>query len=68
VVYVLAELKGEDDTGPKSVQLKSLVRIVGKVGQDVSPTDGAPVIRASYYRHWPVYTYVTRSAASHMRQ
>jgi hypothetical protein len=68
VVYVLAELKGEDDTGPKSVQLKSLVRIIGKVGQDVSPTDGAPVIRASYYRHWPVYTYVTRAASSHMRQ
>ena len=32
------------------------------------PADGAPVIRASFYRHWPRYYYVTRSKADLMRQ
>jgi hypothetical protein len=60
VVYVLARLPGEDDTGPRAVGTKSLLRVVGRIGEDVSPTDGAPILRATYYRHWPQYTYVTK--------
>lgn len=68
VVYALVQLRGGDDLGPKAVGQKSLVRIVGTLGQDVSPSDGAPIVHAAYYRHWPVYHYVTRSSAGNMRQ
>ncbi len=68
VVYALVKLSEGDDTGPKSVGQKSLVRVIGTVGEDVNTADGAPIIRATYYRHWPVYTYVTRASAASMRQ
>ncbi|HEY8089670.1 MAG TPA: hypothetical protein VIF09_17540 [Polyangiaceae bacterium] len=67
-VYALVQVKGDDDIGPHAVGQRSLLRIVGNVGQDVSPTDGAPIIRASFYRHWPPFTYVTRASARDMRQ
>jgi hypothetical protein len=68
VVYALVSLHGDDDVGPRSVGQRSLVRIVGALGQDVSPGEGAPVVRASYYRHWPPFYYVTRASARDMRQ
>ena len=68
VVWVLASLHGEDDVGPLSVGMRSLIRVVGKIGQDVSSTDGAPVVRATWYRHWPAGFYVTRASARDMRQ
>jgi hypothetical protein len=67
VVSALVSLRGEDDVGPHSVGLKSLVRVVGSIGQDVSPT-GAPVVHSTWYRHWPVFYYVTRASARDMRQ
>ena len=36
IVYALVELRGDDDIGPSAVGQKSLLRIVGTVGQDVS--------------------------------
>ena len=68
IVYALVTLRGDDDVGPKAVGARSLLRIVGTIGQDPSPTDGAPVIRAAFMRHWPVYTYALKSAASDLRQ
>ena len=68
VVYALVELRGDDDVGPHSVGMRSLVRIVGKIGQDVSPSDGAPIVHATWSRHWPAYIYVTRASARNMRQ
>ncbi len=68
VVWVLAALHGDDDVGPLSVGPRSLLRVVGTVGQDVSPADGAPIVHASYYRHWPPLFYVTKSSARDMRQ
>ncbi len=67
VVYALAQLRGDDDVGPRAVGQRSLLRIVGALGQDVSP-EGAPILHASYYRHWPPFFYVTRSSATVMRQ
>ena len=67
-VWALVSLHGEDEVGPRSIGLRSLVRVIGKIGQDVSPTDGAPVIRALWYRHWPSMFYVTRASAGDMRQ
>jgi hypothetical protein len=68
VVWALVSLHGEDDVGPRAVGMRSLLRVVGTIGQDVSPADGSPVLRASWYRHWPAMFYVTRASARDMRQ
>jgi len=67
-VAVLVQLRGDDDVGPSAVGQHSLVRIVGTLAQDTSPSDGAPILHATWLRHWPVYSYVTRSSARDMRQ
>jgi hypothetical protein len=67
VVWALVSVRGDDDVGPRAVGPRSLLRIVGTIGQDVSPT-GAAVVHATYYRHWPAFTYVTRASATEMRQ
>jgi hypothetical protein len=67
-VWAVVALHREDDVGPKAIGLRSLVRIVGTIGQDVSPTDGAPLIHATWYRHWPPMFYVTKSSARDLRQ
>ena len=56
VVHGAVALRPEDDMGEKSVSIGSLVRVAGKFGEDVEPSDGAPVMRASFYRHWPRYS------------
>lgn len=68
VVHALAKLRPDDDVGERSVAAGSLVRLAGRFGEDVDPADGAPVMRASYYRHWPRYYYVTKASAETMRQ
>lgn len=68
VVTAAVSLKGEDDVGEKSVGAGSLVRVTGTFGQEVDAQDGAPLLRASYYRHFPRGFYVTSSAAELMRQ
>ncbi|HTB71867.1 MAG TPA: hypothetical protein VK762_01425 [Polyangiaceae bacterium] len=68
VVWALVSLHGEDDVGPHAVGMRSLVRVIGTIGQDVSPADGSPVLRAAWYRHWPSMFYVTRASARDMRQ
>lgn len=67
-ITALVQLRGDDDVGPRAVGQRSLLRIVGTLGQDVSPGDGTPVLHATYCRHWPAYFYVTRASASDMRQ
>lgn len=59
VVWALVALRADDDVGPHAVTQRSLVRIVGAVEQDVSPSDGAPVVHGTWYRHWPPIEYVT---------
>jgi hypothetical protein len=68
VVHAVVALRAADDTGPESVGAGSLLRVIGKFGEGVDPADGAPVLRAEYYRHWPRGFYVTRAAARDMRQ
>jgi len=68
VVHALVDLRPEDDVGQHSLGPGSLVRVIGPLAQDPDPTDGSPVIRPTFYRHWPRYFYVTRSAAATMRQ
>lgn len=68
IVHALVKLRPEDEVGEKSASVGSLVRVAGTFGEDVDPNDGAPVMRATFYRHWPRYYWVTRSKADLMRQ
>ena len=68
VVHVNVALHGDDDVGEHSVGGGSLVRVVGTFGEHVDTNDGNPLMRVTYYRHWPRYFFVTRAAASQMRQ
>jgi hypothetical protein len=54
--------------GQYSAGAGSLVRLVGQFGEDVDPNDGTPVLRATWYRLWPRYTFVTSAARAQMRQ
>jgi len=68
IVHVLVKLSPEDDMGEHSIGAGSLVRAAGNFGEDVDPADGGPVMRASFYRHWPRYFFVTKANADLMRQ
>jgi hypothetical protein len=68
VVYVLVQLRAEDDVGPRAVGTRSLLRVVGQFGEEVGPSEGAPVIHVTWYRHWPANFYVTSAMANEMRQ
>ena len=68
LVHAMVNLHGEDDVGEHSVGGGSLLRLVGTFGEDTDPSDGAPIMHATYYRHWPRYFYVTKAAAQQMRQ
>jgi len=68
VIHALSPLLPEDDVGEKSVGAGSLVRVVGQLGEDVDPNDGAPILRGTFYRHWPRHFFVTKANAETMRQ
>lgn len=68
VVHALAALRPDDDIGEHSVGVGSLVRVVGQFGEDLDPGDGAPILRGSFYRHWPRHFFVTKAKADTMRQ
>jgi hypothetical protein len=67
VVWVLAPLREEDDVGPRAIGQRSLLRVLGSIGQDVSQADGAPIVHATWYRQWPVSEYVTPATTSTVR-
>jgi hypothetical protein len=68
VVHAQVRLESADHIGQDSVGAGSLVRIVGVLGDELDTNDGMPVLRATYYRHWPRDYYVTTAARSHMRR
>ncbi len=68
IVHALVTLRPEDELGEKSVGLGSLVRLVATTSGEFAAGDGAPVLRARYYRHWPRNFYVTKAAARDLRQ
>lgn len=67
-VHILLSLAADDDLGEHSVGIGSLVRVVGTVTSDIDPTDGTPIIRVDYYRHWPRGFYVTTKAAGALKR
>jgi len=66
VVHALLKLGPADDIGEKSLNRGSLVRVIGKLTDDVDPDDGAPVFKAEYYRHWPRNYFVTTASRPDM--
>jgi hypothetical protein len=67
-VHALVKLRQEDAIGPKDLKQQSLVRVVGKLEDHVNKEDGADVLVASYYRHWPAAQFVTEQARTYMRR
>jgi hypothetical protein len=67
-VNLLVNLAGEDDRGELSVGPGSLLRVVGTIGQDADPVEGTPIMRVSFYRHWPRGFFVTTKAAAVLRR
>ena len=65
-IHAIVKLASADEVGEHSVGKGSLVRVVGKLSDEVDPDDGASVLRVSYYRHWPRHFYVTTAMASGM--
>jgi hypothetical protein len=68
VMHALLKLAPDDDIGPLSVGIGSMLRVIGTFAQEADPADGAPILHATFYRHWPRYFYVTKSSARDMRQ
>jgi hypothetical protein len=68
VVHTLLKLRNDDAIGEHSLGPRSMIRVVGKLSDEVDPTDGAPVLVAQYYRHWPRNYYVTTAARTFMRR
>ncbi|HYP89606.1 MAG TPA: hypothetical protein VEQ59_15665 [Polyangiaceae bacterium] len=62
IVHAKLKLSPADDLGEKSVNRGSLVRVIGKLSDEVDPEDGTPVFNAEYYRHWPRNFFVTTAS------
>jgi hypothetical protein len=65
-LHAIVKLASDDEVGARSVGKGSLVRVVGKLTDEVDPDDGASVLRVSYYRHWPRHFFVTTAMAAGM--
>jgi hypothetical protein len=66
IVHALLKLSPSDDLGEKSLNRGSLVRVIGKLTDEVDPEDGTPVLKADYYRHWPRNFFVTTASRPDM--
>ena len=66
IVHALLKLSPGDDLGEKSLNRGSLVRVLGKLSDEVDPEDGTPVLKAEYYRHWPRNFFVTTASRPDM--
>ena len=67
-VHAIAKLRPEDDLGKLSLRPGALVRVIGKLNDEVNKNDGAPVLVAGYYRHWPRNYFVTTADRDHMQR
>ena len=67
VLHAVAKLRPNDALGKESLAPGSLVRVIGKLTDDVDKTDGAAILQANYYRHWPRNYFVTMADRDHMR-
>lgn len=66
IVHARLKLAPSDDIGEKSLNRGSLLRVVGKLTDEVDAEDGSPVLKAEYYRHWPRNFFVTTASRPDM--
>lgn len=66
IVHATLKLSPADDIGEKSINRGSLVRVIGKLTDEVDADDGSPVFKAEYYRHWPRNFFVTTASRPDM--
>ena len=66
IVHARLKLSPGDDIGEKSLNRGSLVRVVGKLTDEVDPEDGSVIMNAEYYRHWPRHFFVTTASRPDM--
>ncbi len=66
IVHALVKLSPSDDIGEKSVNRGSLVRVLGRLTDDVDPEDGSAIMKGDYYRHWPRNFFVTTASRPDM--
>ncbi len=66
VVHARLKLSPADDIGEKSLNRGSLVRVLGKLTDELDAEDGTPVFTAEYYRHWPRNFFVTTASRPDM--
>ncbi len=66
IVHARVLLSPSDDIGEKSVNRGSLVRVLGKLTDDVDPEDGTAIMKGDYYRHWPRNFFVTTASRPDM--
>jgi hypothetical protein len=66
IVHANLKLTPSDDLGALSVNRGSLVRVIGKLTDEVDAEDGTPVFKAEYYRHWPRNYFVTTASRPDM--
>jgi hypothetical protein len=66
IVHATLKLAPSDDIGETSLNRGSLVRVLGKLTDEVDADDGAPVLKADYYRHWPRNFFVTTASRADM--
>lgn len=57
-----------DEVGRDAVAPGSLVRVIGGLHAEADRDDGKPIVRATYYRHWPRGAWVTSAAADRTRR
>lgn len=66
IVHAQLKLAPSDDIGEKSLNRGSLVRVLGKLTDDVDADDGGVVLKGDYYRHWPRNFFVTTASRPDM--
>lgn len=67
-IHARLTLAQGDTVGKTNLKPRSLLRVVGKLQQEVDRKDGSNVIEAEFYRHWPPGFYVTNQAREYMRR
>jgi hypothetical protein len=65
---VLLRLNPDDLSGENRVQPLALLHVYGTVVQGEYNSDGGPVLRGQYYRHWPRGQFVTTASSGGMRR
>ncbi len=64
----IVRLRGDDAGGENRIQPNSLVRVYGELLVGEYDSNGGPLVRTVYYRHWPVGQYFTTAARGSFRR